>query len=128
MTGLRTLAEPLDTSAAQYAKGGHLLCHDDDLSGRVIAFIVYLVDEDWTAEVSRGDVFVSPAICAGPVAPWDMMRPILSRTQAPRGLQWRFTSKFSDPHQARPSAAAHSSPSVCKPARLYSCGMCTPGT
>ncbi|KAA0165901.1 hypothetical protein FNF28_03283 [Cafeteria roenbergensis] len=50
VTGLRTLAEPLDTSAAQYAKGGHLLCHDDDLSGRVIAFIVYLVDEDWTAE------------------------------------------------------------------------------
>ena len=27
-----------------------LLCHDDELEGRRIAFIFYLVDEDWTGE------------------------------------------------------------------------------
>ena len=27
-----------------------LLCHDDELEGRRIAFILYLVDPDWTAE------------------------------------------------------------------------------
>ena len=26
-----------------------LLCHDDELEGRRIAYILYLVDEDWTS-------------------------------------------------------------------------------
>lgn len=53
MTGVKTMSRPVDTSAAQYTKGGHLLCHDDNLSGRVIAFIIYLVPPEWGPEVSR---------------------------------------------------------------------------
>ena len=30
-----------------YRQGGNLLCHDDDLEGRRIAFILYLVEPDW---------------------------------------------------------------------------------
>jgi len=43
-----------DLSAHKYEKGNYLLCHDDDIKddefmhGRRIAFIIYLVDEDWS--------------------------------------------------------------------------------
>jgi Rps23 Pro-64 3,4-dihydroxylase Tpa1-like proline 4-hydroxylase len=30
--------------------GCHLLCHDDELEGRRIAFILYLVPKDWSLE------------------------------------------------------------------------------
>ncbi|RIA89197.1 Oxoglutarate and iron-dependent oxygenase degradation C-term-domain-containing protein [Glomus cerebriforme] len=45
-----------DLSAHKYGKGNYLLCHDDDIKdddfmhGRRIAFIIYLVDEDWSKE------------------------------------------------------------------------------
>lgn len=47
----------------EYQKGGHLLCHDDDIKesdfvngkisikiGRKVAFILYLVDDQWKEE------------------------------------------------------------------------------
>lgn len=49
ITGVET-NDTIDLSAAQYRDGSVLLCHDDDLSERRIAYIVYLVPEDWTEE------------------------------------------------------------------------------
>ncbi|GES82362.1 prolyl 3-hydroxylase OGFOD1 isoform X1 [Rhizophagus clarus] len=45
-----------DLSVQKYEKGSYLLCHDDDIkdddfiNGRIIAFIIYLVDENWSKE------------------------------------------------------------------------------
>lgn len=53
LTGIELDNTP-DLSAHQYAFGNYLLCHDDDIKdvdssrGRRIAFIFYLVDEDWS--------------------------------------------------------------------------------
>lgn len=38
----------IDVSAAKYIRGSHLLCHDDNLSTRRIAYILYLTPENWT--------------------------------------------------------------------------------
>ena len=44
VTGIET--DPtVDISAAVYGPGAHLLCHDDDLESRRIAFILYLVPQ-----------------------------------------------------------------------------------
>lgn len=48
ITGIHSLAETVDASIACYRKGDHLLCHDDDLAGRAIAYIVYLTPDSWT--------------------------------------------------------------------------------
>ncbi|KAG9287014.1 hypothetical protein G9A89_022978 [Geosiphon pyriformis] len=73
LTGIELDGETIDLSAHIYKQGNYLLCHDDDIkedyqneeeyeesnrfigknngiSGRRIAFIIYLVDEDWTKE------------------------------------------------------------------------------
>lgn len=49
ITGIPT-NDTLDISAAKYTEGSYLLCHDDDLAERRIAYIIYLVPEDWEAE------------------------------------------------------------------------------
>ena len=33
-----------------YSCQGYLLCHDDELEGRRIAYIFYLVDEGWSMD------------------------------------------------------------------------------
>ena len=38
----------VDMSSAVYSKGSYLACHDDNVEGRVVAFIVYLVPADWS--------------------------------------------------------------------------------
>ena len=38
----------VDMSAAIYRNGGYLECHDDKLDSRSVAYIIYLVDEDWS--------------------------------------------------------------------------------
>jgi hypothetical protein len=48
ITGIAT-APTVDISAAKYSDGSYLLCHDDDLSSRRIAYIIYLVPEDFEA-------------------------------------------------------------------------------
>lgn len=40
----------IDISAARYTRGSYLLCHDDDLASRRIAYIIYLTPRDWAAE------------------------------------------------------------------------------
>ena len=45
-TGI-ALEESVDLFCAQYRQGDTLLCHDDELEGRRIAFIFYLVPPDW---------------------------------------------------------------------------------
>uniref|UniRef100_A0A6B2L3W4 Prolyl 4-hydroxylase alpha subunit domain-containing protein n=1 Tax=Arcella intermedia TaxID=1963864 RepID=A0A6B2L3W4_9EUKA len=38
----------IDLAGQHYQRGGNLLCHDDELDGRRIAFIWYLVDPSWS--------------------------------------------------------------------------------
>ncbi|KAJ2831062.1 putative component of NuA3 histone acetyltransferase complex [Coemansia furcata] len=54
LTGTQLARGHLDIAAQRYRKGGHLLCHDDDVHrgkmARRIAYILYLVDEAWSEE------------------------------------------------------------------------------
>ncbi|KAJ2384275.1 putative component of NuA3 histone acetyltransferase complex, partial [Coemansia sp. RSA 2559] len=54
ITGVELTRGYLDLAAQRYKKGNHLLCHDDDVQRgkltRKIAYIIYLVDEDWGPE------------------------------------------------------------------------------
>ncbi|KAJ2556348.1 putative component of NuA3 histone acetyltransferase complex [Coemansia sp. RSA 1933] len=54
ITGVELTRGYLDLAAQRYKKGNHLLCHDDDVQRgkltRKIAYIIYLVDKDWSAE------------------------------------------------------------------------------
>jgi Rps23 Pro-64 3,4-dihydroxylase Tpa1-like proline 4-hydroxylase len=47
ITGIE-LTETVDSTCSKYEYGDMLLCHDDELEGRRIAFIYYLVDPTWT--------------------------------------------------------------------------------
>ncbi|KAF9358477.1 Prolyl 3-hydroxylase ogfod1 [Mortierella sp. NVP85] len=53
LTGIDLDPSVIDLNGNQYHEGCYLLCHDDDIKnekeGRRIAFILYLVDEDWNA-------------------------------------------------------------------------------
>ncbi|KAG0363819.1 Oxoglutarate and iron-dependent oxygenase degradation C-term-domain-containing protein [Gamsiella multidivaricata] len=53
LTGIDLDPSIIDLNGNQYHEGCYLLCHDDDIKnekeGRRIAFILYLVDEDWSA-------------------------------------------------------------------------------
>jgi Rps23 Pro-64 3,4-dihydroxylase Tpa1-like proline 4-hydroxylase len=51
------LSEKVAINAAIYESTDRLLCHDDELEGRRIAFIVYMV-EDWQeADAGHLDLF-----------------------------------------------------------------------
>ncbi|ORX69427.1 hypothetical protein DL89DRAFT_322800 [Linderina pennispora] len=54
ITGLELTRGYLDLAAQRYKSTNHLLCHDDDVHrgklARRIAYIIYLVDEEWSAE------------------------------------------------------------------------------
>jgi len=54
----------IDCSAAKYSRGAHLLCHDDDLSTRRIAFILYLVPAGWSPE-DGGSLDLYDSVSAG---------------------------------------------------------------
>ena len=41
------LNDKLALFGAKYCTTDYLLCHDDELEGRRVAFIMYLVPEDW---------------------------------------------------------------------------------
>lgn len=47
MTGCVDLTDQVDMSCAKYKHTDVLLCHDDELEGRRIAYIYYLVPPDW---------------------------------------------------------------------------------
>lgn len=44
------LNDTIDMSCARYIDGSTLLCHDDELEGRRIAYILYLVPKGWKEE------------------------------------------------------------------------------
>lgn len=46
VTGCGELSAKTDCSCNTYAKGGHLLCHDDVIGTRRISYIIYLTDPD----------------------------------------------------------------------------------
>ena len=48
--GIELETETVDMFCAQYSHTHNLLCHDDELEGRRIAFILYLSEESWTEE------------------------------------------------------------------------------
>jgi Rps23 Pro-64 3,4-dihydroxylase Tpa1-like proline 4-hydroxylase len=50
MSRLALDERPIDVAGQYYRRTDHLLCHDDKLEGRRVAFILYLVDEDWNEE------------------------------------------------------------------------------
>ena len=52
ITGATDLTNRVDCSANAYTHGCHLLCHDDVIGTRRIAYIIYLTDpdEEWTSE------------------------------------------------------------------------------
>jgi hypothetical protein len=49
VTGVTGLIDKPDASAALYRHGDRLLCHDDDLATRRVAFVLYLTPGDWGA-------------------------------------------------------------------------------
>jgi hypothetical protein len=49
ITGAPALHATIDLTSSVYGRAQHLLCHDDELSTRRIAYILYLVPEDWCA-------------------------------------------------------------------------------
>lgn len=51
ITGIEELNDTVDMSCARYIDGSTLLCHDDELEGRRIAYILYLVPKDWNEEL-----------------------------------------------------------------------------
>ena len=47
-------ASVVDVSACVYRSGGYLACHDDELDSRRVAFVLYLVDEEWSVTEDGG--------------------------------------------------------------------------
>lgn len=62
ITGIEVtgLEKDVDINSAVYEDGHHLLCHDDQLSGRRIAYILYLVPEHTDDDEDEGDEDVEP--------------------------------------------------------------------
>lgn len=74
ITGIE-LNDVVDISAHTYQPGGTLLCHDDELEGRRIAFIIYLVPDDWaekdggTLDLFDADDNNDPTVIVKSIAP-----------------------------------------------------------
>ena len=65
--------ENISLSFAKYSSGDHLLCHDDQLEDRKLAFIFYLVPESWTlSDGGTLDLFSS-----GSMVPLEIARSVL---------------------------------------------------
>jgi Rps23 Pro-64 3,4-dihydroxylase Tpa1-like proline 4-hydroxylase len=73
VTGVTDLQpETADLFGANYGDGAHLLCHDDRMPNRRVAYIVYLVPEDWSAEDGGAlDLFGSCSAADGSPQPCD---------------------------------------------------------
>jgi len=48
ISGVENISPKVDISSSIYSSGSYLQCHDDKLEGRRIAYIYYLVGEDWS--------------------------------------------------------------------------------
>ena len=49
VTGITGLTDQVDMSGAIYTESSFLLCLDDHVEGRRIAYIIYFVDDQWSA-------------------------------------------------------------------------------
>ncbi|CAH8861939.1 unnamed protein product [Trichobilharzia szidati] len=56
ITGIPLYENKVDLTSSIYKQGDYLLCHDDELEGRRIAFIWYLVPEDWNNQKDGGEL------------------------------------------------------------------------
>jgi prolyl 3-hydroxylase /prolyl 3,4-dihydroxylase len=69
LSGIKGLYSNIDLFGAIYSDGSYLQCHDDKLEGRRIAFIYYMVSDDWSEkqggmlEKQKMRVFVSNDRC-----------------------------------------------------------------
>ena len=51
VTGCGPIGDAVDCSANVYARGGHLLCHDDVIGDRLVSYVLYLTEpEGWSAD------------------------------------------------------------------------------
>lgn len=50
ITEIKGITKTVDMFAAIYSNNSYLACHDDKLEGRRIAYIYYLVPEDWSED------------------------------------------------------------------------------
>nr|CAH8860944.1 unnamed protein product [Trichobilharzia regenti] len=56
ITGIPLYENKVDLTSSIYKQGDYLLCHDDELEGRRIAFIWYLVPDDWNNQKDGGEL------------------------------------------------------------------------
>ena len=76
---LHKYTEEVSMSAAIYDKSHKLLCHDDQLEGRRIAYVIYLVDKKWEESDggtldffdTKDQVFASTKIAHSQVPKWN---------------------------------------------------------
>lgn len=74
----KPLGTQIDLAAQQYTRGQYLLCHDDRLESRRVAFVLYLVDEEWNAQLDGGQFEKFPLDFTGTAMP----EPVESYTPA----------------------------------------------
>lgn len=69
VTGCGPLAPTTDCSANVYARGGHLLTHDDVIGSRRVSWILYLTDPDeaWSVGAEGGGLELFPLASPGAV-------------------------------------------------------------
>ena len=69
VTGCGPLADTTDCSANVYARGGHLLTHDDVIGSRRVSWILYLTDPDeaWDVGAEGGGLELFPLAAPGAV-------------------------------------------------------------
>ena len=81
VTGCGEIGDTVDCSANVYARGGHLLCHDDVIGSRVVSYVLYLTDDDWAPRdggafelyALGGDGEPEAAPCARLVPRWNSL-------------------------------------------------------
>lgn len=65
----KPLGTQIDLAAQRYDRGQYLLCHDDRLESRRVAFVLYLVDPEWDAELDGGQFEKYPLDFTGAALP-----------------------------------------------------------
>ncbi|CAH8593071.1 unnamed protein product [Schistosoma margrebowiei] len=56
ITGIPLYEDKVDLTSSLYKHGDYLLCHDDKLDGRRVAFIWYLVPDSWDSQIDGGEL------------------------------------------------------------------------
>nr|CAX73432.1 2-oxoglutarate and iron-dependent oxygenase domain containing 1 [Schistosoma japonicum] len=56
ITNIPLYDNKVDLTSSFYKQGDYLLCHDDVLEGRRVAFIWYIVPENWNGQIDGGEL------------------------------------------------------------------------